>query len=149
MASNGEPFGGQTLIADTSVWSHVPRAPASVKNAWAEAIRLGRIWTSPIVGLEWLHDASNSAELEERRRALDLLRSVTVNQRTCEAAIKAIAELAKNNSPGFHRVSPGDALIGASAALRGIAVLHYDHHFDKLAPELGFSSVWLAQPGSI
>jgi predicted nucleic acid-binding protein len=149
MASDGEPFGGQTLIADTSVWSVVPRAPAEVKTAWAEALRLQRIWTSPIVGLEWLHDARDSAQLEDRREHLDLLRCVTVSQRTCEAAIRAIAELARTHPPGYHRVSPGDALIAASAAGRGLAVLHYDHHFDKLAPALGFPSVWLAPPGTI
>jgi len=149
MAASGEPFEGQTLIADTSVWAVIPRAPRSAQMAWAQAIRLGRIWTSPIVGLEWLHDARNAVELEERRSVLDRLRTVSVNQRTCEAAIKALSELAKNHPPGYHRVSPGDALIGASAALRGIAVLHYDRHFDKLAPQLGFSSVWLTAPGTI
>ena len=34
-------------------------------------------------------------------------------------------------------------------AERGFAVLHYDHHFDKLATVLGFTSQWIAKPGSI
>jgi hypothetical protein len=28
-------------------------------------------------------------------------------------------------------------------------VLHYDHHFDRLATVLGFASQWIAAPGSI
>ena len=42
-----------------------------------------------------------------------------------------------------------DALIAAAAAERGFAVLHYDHHFDKLATVLGFTSQWIAPPGSM
>ena len=37
----------------------------------------------------------------------------------------------------------------AAAAQRGFAVLHYDHHFDKLATVLGFRSQWIAPKGSI
>jgi hypothetical protein len=30
-----------------------------------------------------------------------------------------------------------------------LGVLHYDHHFDRLATVLGFASQWVAPAGSI
>jgi predicted nucleic acid-binding protein len=42
-----------------------------------------------------------------------------------------------------------DYLIAAAAAERGLAVMHYDHHFDPLCQVLGIESMWIAEPGSI
>jgi predicted nucleic acid-binding protein len=42
-----------------------------------------------------------------------------------------------------------DALIAAAAADRGLGVLHYDQHYDRLATVLGFDSQWVAPAGSI
>jgi len=39
--------------------------------------------------------------------------------------------------------------VTAAAAERGIGVLHYDRHFDRLADVLGFRSQWVAPGGSI
>lgn len=41
-----------------------------------------------------------------------------------------------------------DILI-AAAQEAGVGVLHYDHHFDRLAEVMHFSSVWLAPVGSL
>lgn len=148
MISNG-PFGGQVLIADTTIWSIVPRVPEPTKDEWAEALRAGQIWTSPVVALEWLHDARDQVELEDRRLYLDRLKSVAVNQTICTSAVRSLVELATSGPSGNHRVPAGDALIAASAADRGFAVLHYDSHYDKLAEALSFESVWISPPGSI
>ena len=43
---------------------------------------------------------------------------------------------------GYHRAPPTDALIAAAAAQHGgLAVLHRDAHFDRLAEVLTFQSV--------
>jgi len=41
-----------------------------------------------------------------------------------------------------------DALIAATAAERGVGVLHYDEHFDRLASVLEFESRWIVQRGA-
>ncbi len=40
-------------------------------------------------------------------------------------------------------------LAAAAAAERGFGVLHYDHHFERLATVLGFTSQWIAPAGSM
>jgi predicted nucleic acid-binding protein len=42
-----------------------------------------------------------------------------------------------------------DALIAAAAQDAGVEVLHYDHHYDRLAQVLSFASVWLAPAGAL
>ena len=57
-----------------------------------------------------------------------------------------MGELA-GHSDGYHRVPLADALIAAAAAEHGgLAVLHRDAHFDRLAETLAFQSV--ALPGA-
>ena len=63
-----------------------------------------------------------------------------------DAATSAIGGLAKR-SDGYHRVPLTDVLIAAAAAEHGgVAVLHRDTHFDKLAEVLTFENVEL--PGT-
>jgi predicted nucleic acid-binding protein len=60
-----------------------------------------------------------------------------------DAAMAALGELAER-SDGYHRVPVTDALIAAAAAEHGgVAVLHHDSHFDKLAEALAFQGVRL------
>ena len=63
-----------------------------------------------------------------------------------DAATRALSELATRGD-GYHRVSITDALIAAAAAEQGgLAVLHRDRHFDRLAETLAFQSVTLPGP---
>lgn len=52
-------------------------------------------------------------------------------------------------APNHRGIPAADCLIAAAAGARGFAVLHYDGHFDRLAPILAFESVWIAQAGTI
>jgi predicted nucleic acid-binding protein len=57
--------------------------------------------------------------------------------------MSAITELSERGD-GYHRVPLTDALIAAAAADQGgLAVLHRDGHFDRLAEVLSFESVAL------
>jgi predicted nucleic acid-binding protein len=59
--------------------------------------------------------------------------------------MSAIGELAER-ADGYHRVPFTDALIAAAAAEHGgVAVLHRDAHFDKLAEILAFHSIQLPE----
>lgn len=59
---------------------------------------------------------------------------------------RALSELAQRGD-GYHRVPLTDALIAAAAAEHGgLAVLHRDAHFARLAQTLAFDSVML--PGA-
>ncbi len=140
------PFGGRVLIADTSV-----RARAShplVRDLWATALRGRQIATCSIVTLELLYSARDAGEFTTIEAEQALLRDVAVAASAQRAAIGALRNLA-SDGPGQHRVPLADALIAAAAQEAGVDVLHYDHHYERLAQVLHFTSVWIAPPGAL
>jgi predicted nucleic acid-binding protein len=140
------PFGGKVLIADTSA-----RARAShplVRDLWATALRGRQIATCSIVTLELLYSARDAREFTTIEAEQALLRDVPVAASAQRAAIGALRDLA-SDGPGQHRVPLADALIAAAAQEAGVDVLHYDHHYERLAQALHFTSVWIAPPGAL
>lgn len=76
------------------------------------------------------------------------LRDIPITVSVQRAAIGALRQLS-GRAAGYHRMKLPDALIAALAQEAGIGVLHYDHHYDRLAEVLEFDSRWLAAPGSL
>ncbi|MEY2513897.1 MAG: hypothetical protein QOJ89_1255 [bacterium] len=138
---------GGPWVADTSAWARAS-AP-EVAPQWMAAARAGELVASPIVTLELLFDARDGDNVERVATALIALRQAPVTRTVTDAAISAVRDLARHGSAGAHRVRVPDALVAASAAECGFGVLHYDHHFDRLAALLGFASQWIAPAGSI
>jgi predicted nucleic acid-binding protein len=102
-----------------------------------------------VVTLELLYDARSHEQVEQVATALAALRQAPITRTVTDSAISSIRELASRGSAGSHRVPVPDALIAAAAAERGFAVLHYNHHYDRLAEVLRFHSQWIAPQGSI
>lgn len=140
------PFDGETWLADSSAWFRAGHA--QLREPWGVALRGGQIATSPIVALELLFSARSSSELEAIDRALGGLRKVPMSASIAPAAVVATQELGAR-SAGYHRVALPDYLVAASAEGAGLGVLHYDHHFDRLAEVMSFESRWIAPPGSL
>ncbi len=96
--------------------------------------------------MEIFYSARNSTEYIAFETELDGFRILRNDRAVADAAMSAIGELAQH-SDRYHRVPLTDALIAAAAAEHGgIAVLHRDTHFNKLAEVLTFENVKL--PGS-
>ncbi len=105
-----------------------------------------RLWTTPIMRMEILYSARSTSEYVALETELDGFRILRNDRAVADAAMSAIGELAEH-SDGYHRVPLTDALIAAAAAEHGgVAVLHRDTHFNKLAEVLAFENVEL--PGS-
>lgn len=138
---------GGPWVADTSAWARA--AASGVAEHWSAAARAGELVACPVVTLELLFDARGVREIDRIATALAAMRQAPVTRAVTDAAIGAVRELAARGSAGAHRVRVPDALIAAAAAERGYGVLHYDHHFDRLATVLGFASQWVAPVGSI
>jgi predicted nucleic acid-binding protein len=139
-------FGGGVLIADTSVWARANHP--DLRSPWAEALRAGSIATCSIVTLELLYSTRDADEFRVVEADQALLRDVPVTASVHHAAIGALRTLAATG-PGQHRVPLADALIAAAAQDAGVGVLHYDHHYDRLAKVLSFESRWAAPPGTL
>lgn len=138
---------GGPWVADTSAWARASN-PA-VAPQWEAAALAGELIACPVITLELLYDAPDRRRVESVAAAISELRQAPVTRSATDAAIRAIQELAADGSAGAHRVPVPDALIAAAAAERGFAVLHYDHHYDRLATVLAFHSQWVAEPGSM
>jgi len=134
-------------VADTSAWARA--AAPEVAATWKDAAQSGDLVLCPVVTLELLYDAPDRDRVERVASACAGLRQAPITRTVTDAAILAIRELAANGAPGNHRVRIPDALIAAAAAERGFGVLHYDHHFDRLAEVLSFDSQWIAPAGSL
>ena len=131
------------FVADTSAWWRLAALPSELGEPVKHALREGRCWITPIVRMEILYSARSSAEYLELEMELDALRILRNDRAVADAAMGAIAELAVRGD-GYHRLPLTDALIAAAAAEHGgLAVLHRDAHFDRLAEVLGFQGVSL------
>ena len=96
--------------------------------------------------MEILYSARTASEYAALERELDALRVLRNDRAVADAAMTAYRELAERGH-GYHRVPLTDALIAAAAAEHGgIAVLHRDAHFDRLAEDLAFQSTALPGP---
>jgi predicted nucleic acid-binding protein len=139
-------FGGGMYIADTSARARAGHP--DVRQEWSAALRSRQIATCSITTLELLYAARDAREVQELEQDEAALRDVPVTasvQRSAIAALRALSEL----GAGYHRVKLPDALIAAAAQQAGIGVLHYDHHYDRLAEVLHFESRWIARPGTL
>ncbi len=133
----------QPFIADTSAWWRIAALPEDLGGLVKEAILDDRMWITPIVRMEILYSARSTSEYLALEAELDALRILRNDRAVADAAMSAFGELAER-SDGYHRVPVTDALIAAAAAEHGgLAVLHRDAHFDKLAEVLVFQRVQL------
>jgi predicted nucleic acid-binding protein len=138
--------GDAIFVADTSAWWRTVALPENLANLLDAAILGDRMLITPIVRMEILYSARTSSEYVALEAELDALRVLRDDRAVANAAIAAMRELAAR-SDGYHRVPPTDALIAAAAAEHGgLAVLHRDAHFDRLAEVLLFESVELPVP---
>lgn len=137
--------GEQPFVADTSAWWRAAALADDLGSLIQQAVLDDRLWITPIVRMEIPYSARTSSEFIALESELDALRILRNDRAVADTAIGALGELAQR-ADGYHRVPPTDALIAAAAAEHGgLAVLHRDAHFDRLAEVLAFESV--AVPG--
>jgi predicted nucleic acid-binding protein len=139
-------LGPGPFLADTSAWARA--SDPGVEANWIAALVGGRLVTTPIVVLELLRSDRGLPEVERRLADLAQLRSIPLTQSVARAAVQAVHDLAALGA-GYHRLPPADLLVAAAAQEAAVAVLHYDHHYDRLAEVLHFESRWIAAPGSL
>lgn len=131
---------GASFVIDTSAWWRVEVLPPELLRPLRRATMEDRMLITPVVRMQTLYSARSSAEYVAYDVELSALRMLRNDRAVADAAMSAVSELA-SRSDGYHRVSVTDALITAAAAEHGgLAVLHKDGHFDRLAEVLAFES---------
>lgn len=105
-----------------------------------------RFWITPIVRMRSPSRRGAAPSASHWRWELDGLRILRNDRSVTDAAMRAVGELAERGD-GYHRVPLTDALTAAAAAEHGgLAVLHRDAHFDRLAEVLAVQSIHLPGP---
>lgn len=143
--SDVSAFDGRPYVVDTSAWARATRRAAA--ETWSQAMLAGQLWTTPVVKLELLYSTRDQTEFGRLEGRLDAMREAPLDRPVARAAAAALRELTATG-PLHHRVPITDALIAAAAAERGVGVLHYEQHFDRLAAVLGFESRWIVARSS-
>jgi predicted nucleic acid-binding protein len=106
----------------------------------------GHIATCAIIDLVVLYSSRNLADYEavlEERRSLE---AAPVTPEVMERAIELQRRLARS---GRHRVPIPDLMTSAAAREAGLAVLHYDADFERIARVGGAPHEWVVPQGSV
>jgi predicted nucleic acid-binding protein len=121
-------------LADTSAWTNRDR-DAAVRNDFDSRVLAGEIAMSPSVLMELLWSARNPADFGDIVEELAVLPRLNPDGHAWDRAVDVWRELTRR---GRHRQVPrNDLVVAATAELAGLAVCHYDHHFDVIAEVTG------------
>lgn len=113
-----------------------------------DAIERGDVaWCWP-VRYELMVDASDPDAVAAVDRTLEGLREIAVDRAVQQGVLAAMRELADRGAHGAHRFPLTDLTVAVAARDAGLAVLHFDRHFDRLAATLGVDARWIGEPPS-
>ena len=115
-------------LVDTSVLARARQAVAG--DRLTALARAGQLWTCQLIDLEVVYAsrARDVAEVIEERRALP---AAPITADVMHRALQVARSMAVS---GLHRgAKPVDLVIAAAAEASGLAVLHYDDDYDRIA----------------
>ena len=137
------------LLADTSswIWSR-KRAYPHLREAFDEQLLAGEIVSCDPVRLELLAGV-HSSQYAARRLDLDALDICPVTEHEWVRALAVQGELARLGTDLHKGLRPIDLVIAAAAERAGVAVLHYDVHFEQIGRVTGQPMHWLAPKGTL
>jgi predicted nucleic acid-binding protein len=135
-----------TFLADKSALTRRDTRP-EVREVLEPLLVAGEVASCGIVDLELLYSARDRAIYRATAEALRGMPRVTVTDTCVERALEVQATLAERSQ---HRAVPlPDLLVAACAEHAGLAVLHYDADFDRIAKLTGQRVQWIVPRGSI
>lgn len=139
-----------TELADTSAWSWSRRRGyPELRRAFDEALVGGEIATCDTVRLELLHSARSATEFADIREELEALVDCPIDKPQWRRALWVYEQLSTQSGTAHRSVKHPDLVIAAAAEAAGIAVLHYDEDYERIAAITGQPTRWLAPPGSL
>jgi predicted nucleic acid-binding protein len=121
-------------LADTSAWTNRHRDD-HVRVDFDRRVMRGEIATCPPVVMELLWSARARADFEDTVTSMSALPQFEADRPAWDRAVAVWTELVRG---GRHRQArQPDLLVAAVAELAGVAVCHYDRHFDVIAEVTG------------
>lgn len=133
-----------THLLDTSVLTRLRHA--AVREAIEPLAEEGELARAGISDLEIGYSARSAEEWDRLSEALDAFELLETNEDHLRRAKQVQRLLAARHQRG--RKVP-DLLIAAAAESRGLAILHYDADFDRIAAVTGQECEWVVPAGSV
>ena len=137
------------VLADTSAWAWTRVTGGDLRKAFDSDLVERQVAICDMVRLELLYSAQNAGEFQALRRDLSALPTCLIGVEQWERALEVYEQLALQGGLHQRAVKHPDLLIGAAAEAAGIAVLHYDEDYDRIAAITGQEARWLAPRGSL
>lgn len=135
-----------TFLADKSALTRRETRP-EVRDVLEPLLVAGEIATCGIVDLELLYSARDRATYRALVEALRGMPRAPFDEDVANRALQVQAMLAERSE---HRAVPlPDLLIAACAEQAGLAVLHYDADFERIAELTGQRTQWIVPRGSV
>lgn len=131
-------------LADKSALARITHAP--VAERLVPLILSQQIATCAVIDLEVLYSARSLRDYEATRVERGGLPTLPLTERVGTRALEVQHLLARR---GQHRVAVPDLLIAATAEVNGVAVIHYDRDYDRIAEVTGQTTEWVVPRGSI
>jgi predicted nucleic acid-binding protein len=131
-------------LVDTSVLgrAHQPR----VGDRLEELARSGRLWTCRLIDLEVVY-GSRARDVDEVIAERSALPEAPITSAVLDRAVHVAGLLARAKR---HRgAKPADLVIAAAAEAAGLAILHYDGDYDRIAEITRQPTEWVAPAGSL
>jgi predicted nucleic acid-binding protein len=135
-----------TFLADKSALTRSDTRP-EVRDVLEPLLVAGEVATCGIVDLELLFSAASRATYRALSEALRGMPRAPIDEGCIQRALDVQAMLAERSQ---HRAVPlPDLLIAACAERSGLAVLHYDADFERIAELTGQDTRWIVPRGSV
>jgi predicted nucleic acid-binding protein len=139
-----------TELADTSAWIWSRRSAFPQLRAEFDAALVdGEIATCDMVRLELLYSARNAQDFAAIRDELSALPDCPIGSNQWQRALWVYEQLSQRGGAHQRSVKHPDLLIAAAAEAAGVAVVHYDEDYDRIAAITGQPTRWLAPRGTL
>jgi predicted nucleic acid-binding protein len=135
-----------TFLADKSALAR-RQTRAEVREAFDPLLLEGEIATCGVVDLEILFSASSRSNYRATAEALRGMPRAPIDEGCMGRALEVQGLLAERSQ---HRAVPlPDLLVAACAERAGLAVLHYDADYERIAKVTGQPTRWVVPRGSV
>lgn len=138
----------QPALFDTGVWTWVrDRRFPHLAEWFNEQVAAGRVLICDLVVLELTRLAPNEARAREVAERLDVFESVPMPAALWRRAREVQLLLAAEAD--HRRVPPADLLFAVAAEQAGVALVHYDRDYERIAAVSSLRHAWFVADGSL
>ncbi|HEY0392276.1 MAG TPA: PIN domain-containing protein [Solirubrobacterales bacterium] len=135
-------------LFDTGAWTWVRDRRFPELASWFNAaVEAGLVLVCDLVILELTRLAPNEHRAHEVADRLAAFEAIPMPNRLWAQARQTQLALAANGD--HRRVPPADLLLASAAEDAGVALVHYDRDYERIAAVSGLSHQWLVSDGTL